>query len=254
MGRPYTLHTLRKGLTALEVLARAEGPLTLTELTHRLQESPTVVFRLLRTLLEQGYVEQDPTSKRYHLGLQAWEIGHRAVRGHRLLDVARPVLGWLAQVTGETSLLAVLRGTDVLYLDVLPGSSPLRVCLEPGGRAPAYASASGKAMLAHRPDVVPRVLATRMKRITRHTLTRPSQLRARLAEIRRTGLSLSRGERREEIASVAAPVFDARGDCVAAVSLAGPATRFRDETLEELKRHVRKASAEISGKFGGQES
>lgn len=179
-------------------------------------------------------MQQDDASKRYRLGLRTWEIGCRAVRRSGLVDAAQPVLKWLAQVSGETSILAVLGDTDVLYLDVVAGSSLLRVCVEPGARAPAYATASGKAMLAHRPELVPRVLQAGLRRITSLTVTRPAQLR----------------DRREDIASLAAPIFDARGECAAAVSLAGPATRFTEETLEELARHVRKAAEEISARFG----
>lgn len=251
MGRSYTLHTLRKGLAVLEVLAAAKGELSLTELAHGLAESRTGVFRLLRTLQEQGYVEQDPRSKRYRLGLRIWEIGRRAIRRSGLVEVAQPTVRWLAEVTGDTAMLAVLRDTEVLYLDVAVGASPLRVCVETGSRAPAYASASGKAMLAHHPELLPAVVRRGMKRITRSTLTRQVQLRRRLAEIRRTGLSVARGERRAEITSMAAPVFDGQGHCVAAVSLAGPATRYKDEMLEELKRHVRKAAGEISAQLGG---
>ena len=74
-------------------------------------------------------------------------------------------------------------------------------------------------------------------------------MRRRLAEIRRSGLSINRGERRDDITAVAAPIFDARGDCVAAISISGPRTRF-DDTLEEFAKHVRKASDEISLKLG----
>jgi len=149
MTPSYTLHTLQKGLADLEALAAAEGDLTLTELAHRLKESRSGVFRLLRTLQERGYVQQDAESMRYRLGLRAWEVGCKAVRQTGLLEAAQPVLKWLAHVTGETSILAVLRDTDVLYLDVVHTPSPLRVCLEPGSWAPVYATASGNAMLAH---------------------------------------------------------------------------------------------------------
>jgi len=250
MGRSYTLHTLSKGLAVLESLAAAGGDLSLTELTRRAGESRTGVFRLLKTLQERGYVEQDGPSKRYRLGLRAWELGCRAVRGTGLVDAAQPVLRWLSQVTGETAILAVLRGTDVLYLDVVWGSSPLRVCTEPGTRGPAYASASGRAMLAHRPDVLPAVLDAGLPRITRHTACTPPALRRRLAEVGRAGVSISRGERREDITSAAAPVFDRHGRCVAAVSVAGPATRVRDDKLDDVTRRVRKAAEEISAKLG----
>jgi DNA-binding IclR family transcriptional regulator len=250
MGRSYTLHTLSKGLGLLETLA-AESDLSLTELAERLAESRTGVFRLLRTLQERGYVEQHGASKRYRLGLHAWEIGCRAVRRTGVVEAGQPILRWLSHVTGETAILAALRELDVLYLDVVWGPGPLRVCTEPGTRAPAYASASGRAMLAHRPDVLPRVLDAALPRITPQTVSTPAQLRRRLAEVRRTGAAVSRGERREDITSAAAPVFDRHGQCVAAVSVAGPATRMRDEKLDEVTRRVRKAAQELSAKLGG---
>jgi DNA-binding IclR family transcriptional regulator len=249
----YTLRTLRKGLALLEVLAESGEDLALTELADRLDESATVVFRILKTLEAGDYVRQDPETRRYRVSLRLWELGARALSGagHRLIDVAHPVLKWLTAVTGETSALAVLRETDSLYLDLVDGSEPLRVYAEPGQRAPIYATASGKAMLAHaEPELVRRVVRTGMKRLTPSTITGESELRRRLAEIRRTGLAINRGERRADIAAVAAPIFNARRECVAAVSISGPVPRFQGENLEALKRHVRKASEEISAKLG----
>jgi DNA-binding IclR family transcriptional regulator len=246
----YTLHTLRKGLAVLEVLAAADEDMSLTELARRLGESSTVVFRLLRTLHEQGFVEQGRVTKRYRVGLKAWEIGSRAARRNGLLELGHPFVKWLAHATGETAMLAVMRGLHVLYLDVAVGSSLLRVCIEPGARAPAYAAASGRAMLAHHPALVSRVVRTRLRAITPRTVTRPAELRRRLAAIRESGISINRGERRQDVTSLAAPVFDAEGQCVAALSVAGPATRFQDTTLEEVERHVRKAAEELSAQLG----
>ncbi len=249
----YTLRTLRKGLALLEVLAEAGEDLTLTEIAGRVHESATVVFRVLKTLVEADYVLQDPGTKRYRVGLRLWELGSRALNraGLRLIDVARPVLKWLTTVTGETSALAILRDTDSLYLDLVDGSEPLRVYAEPGSRVPVYATASGKAMLAYaEPELVDRVVRAGMKRLTPLTVTRESELRRRLAEIRRTGLAINHGERRSDIAAVAAPLFNARGECVAAISISGPVARFQGDNLEVLKRHVRKASEEISTKLG----
>jgi IclR family KDG regulon transcriptional repressor len=251
--RQYTLRTLRKGLALLEALAEAPDDLTLTALARRFRESPTVVFRILRTLVAGDYVWQDAETKRYRIGLRLWELGTRAHNrmGFRLVEVARPVLKWLTAVTGETSALAVLRDTDSLYLDMVDGSEPLRVYAEPGSRAPAYATASGKAVLAFRePELIARVVRAGMRRLTSRTVTRASELRRRLAEIRRTGLAINLGERRADIAAVAAPVFDARGQCVAAISISGPVARFQGDNLEALKRRVRKAGEEISTKLG----
>jgi DNA-binding IclR family transcriptional regulator len=134
---------------------------------------------------------------------------------------------------------------------MVDGSEPLRVYAEPGSRVPVYATASGKAMLAYQgPALVERVVAAGMRRLTPLTITGRRQLLRRLAEIRRTGLAINHGERRPDIAAVAAPIFNARGECVAAISISGPVRRFQGDNLDTLKRHVRKAGEEISAKLG----
>jgi DNA-binding IclR family transcriptional regulator len=89
-----------------------------------------------------------------------------------------------------------------------------------------------------------------MKQLTPRAIALPAHLRARLDEILRTGFSLNRGERRSDVAAIAAPVFGARGECVAAVSVTGPATRFKDDNLEALKRRVHQAAEDVSGRLG----
>src|SRR5262245_59302412 len=198
MRRPaYTLKTLRKGLEVLESLADEREALSLTALADRLREAQPVVFRVLRTLEERGYVEQDAASKRWRLGFRTWEIGCQAVNRTGLVDAARPLLKSLNELTEETSYLAVVRGTDTVYLDTMVGLEPLRVYAEPGFRVPLYLTASGKAILAFQSGhLLDRVLDAGMKKQTPLTITKQGALLARLDEIRRTGVSINRGERR----------------------------------------------------------
>jgi DNA-binding IclR family transcriptional regulator len=247
----YTLKTLGKGLDVLELMADDRESLTLTVLANRLREAQPVIFRILHTLEERGYVEQDAASKRWRLGFRAWEIGCRAVNRTGVVEASRPVLKWLTAFTEETSYLAVVRGTDIVYLDVVEGLEPLRVYAEPGFRVPLYLTASGKAVLAFRDGALfDEVVKAGMKRQTPTTITNRSALRTRLDEIRRTGLSVNRGERRSDISAVAAPVFDRSGECVAAVGISGPSQRFTGERLERVSETVRKAAQEASAKLG----
>lgn len=247
----YTLQTLRKGLELLEALEQSPRDLTLTELTRRLQESPTIVFRLLRTLEQGGYVQRDPQSKRYSLGLRVWELGRKAVSRLGLTELARPAVKQLADLTGETAYVSVVRGTDIIYVDVVEGAEPLRVYAEPGMRVPLYPTASGKAILAFRgTDLFEQVAAAGMRRLTPATITSPGQLRERLEEIRRTGVSINREERRANISAVAAPVFDAAGECLAAVGVSGPSMRFAGERLQQTVERVREAAAGVSARLG----
>lgn len=94
------------------------------------------------------------------------------------------------------------------------------------------------------------LLSFRLSFTPRTHITRGADLRRQLEEIRRTGLAINRGERRPDIAAVAAPIFDAGGECIAAVSISGPGTRFTDDNVDDFTRHVRKAAEEISMKRG----
>lgn len=247
----YTLKTLLKGLDVLEALAEGRDPLTLTVLAERLREAQPVVFRILRTLESRGYVEQDGASKRWRLGFRAWEIGCRAINRIGIVEAARAALKWLTEFTEETSYLAVVRGIDTVYLDVVEGLEPLRVYAEPGFRVPLYLTASGKAILAFRePALLDAVVRAGMRKVTPTTITKVGALRARLAEIRRTGLSINRGERRSDISAVAAPVFDRSGDCVAAIGVSGPSQRVTGDRLERIAETVRKAAQEATAKLG----
>src|SRR3989475_4135180 len=247
----YTLKTLRKGLEVLETLADDRDALTLMALAERLQESPPVVFRILRTLEERGCVEQDAGSKRWQPGFRAWEIGCRVVNRTGLVEAARPLLKALTEFTEETSYLAVVRGTDTVYLDTVVGLEPLRVYAEPGFRVPLYLTASGKAILAFQSGhLLDRVLDAGMKKQTPLTITKQGALRARLDEIRRTGVSINRGERRTDVSAVAVPLFDRAGDCVAAMGVSGPSQRFTGDRLGRLIESVRKAAHEASARLG----
>ena len=168
------------------------------------------------------------------------------------MEAARPLLKTLTEFTEETSYLAVVRGTDMVYLDTVVGLEPLRVYAEPGFRVPLYLTASGKAILAFQGGggLLDRVLRATMKKQTPLTITRPGALRARLDEIRRTGVSINRGERRTDVSAVAAPLFDRAGDCVAAMGVSGPSQRFTGDRLERLIESVRKAAHEASARLG----
>ena len=251
----YTLRTLRKGLAVLEALADGETTPSLTELSARLEESPTVVFRILKTLEQHGYVEQDPESKRYSLGLRIWEIGSRALSRIGLIEAVRPTLERLTQQTGETSSVAVPRGRELVYVAVVEGLDPLHVYLEPGSRAPLYLTASGKAILAFgSPDLFDAVVAAGLRRRTPATITTASRLRARLEEIRRTRVSVAHGENQLHLSAVAAPILHAAGGCIGAVAVSGLSLHFADDRLPRISEAVTRAASEIVTKISGADS
>lgn len=247
----YTLGTLRKGLEVLAIFEEESGPLSFTEVSKRLGESSSVVFRIIKTLEEYAYLSRDPISRRYSLGFRIWEIGCKAISRMGLVETSMPILRTLTDDTGQTSFISTIRGTETVYLHVVDGVEPLRVYVEPGFRVPLYLTASGKAMAAFRgSELVTDVINRGMKRLSAATITNASQLHARLNEIRLARLSINRGERRPEIWAIAAPIFNGTNECVASVGVTGPSSRFQNEFFDKFSKSVRKASEEISIRLG----
>jgi IclR family acetate operon transcriptional repressor len=168
----------------------------------------------------------------------------------RLREVARPVLGQLAYATNETAHLAVLDGLDVVALDHVVGPRPVVARHPIGSRLPAHATAVGLAILAHVPEAVDAILEGGLEPWTTATIIEPRSLSRTLDAVRRRGYAVNIRGWHPETAGVAAAVFAAGGECVAAVGVSGPATRIgRGPQLAELARAALEASREISGRL-----
>ncbi len=242
---------------ALDVLEafQAGGLLGVSDLARRLHLPKTVIHRLLSTFEDRRYIRQDATSRKYALTLKLWQVGASAMRRVDLPALAREVLGRLVSETGETSYVSILDGLDVVWVAKVEGHEPLRVYVEVGGRVPAYCTASGKALLAYATDEVQAELAaTSLSKLTRRTITGARELARELRTIRATEVSFNRGERRDDIGAVAAPVFDGAGRAIAALGISGPLTRLPKARLPELAAIVGRAARDLSGRLGHEEA
>ncbi|MET8002109.1 IclR family transcriptional regulator [Nonomuraea glycinis] len=193
--------------------------LTLSELARHSHLPVSTAHRLASELVAWGALERD-VSGCYRIGLRLWEIGSLAPRGQGLRECALPFLEDLSQVTRENVQLAVREGPEVVFVERIAGSKAVPVLTRVGGRFALTATGVGLVLLAHAPaDVLEEVLARPIKRYTDRTLTTPHQLRATLADTRARGYAISDRQVTMDALSVAAPIQDAEGDVVAAVSL-----------------------------------
>jgi DNA-binding IclR family transcriptional regulator len=208
----------------LAVLAAfsAERPeLTLTEISRRAGLPLTTAHRIVGELAGWGALER--VEGRYRIGLRLWEVGALAPRGLGLRETAMPYLEDLFEVTRQNVQLAVLDGTDAVYVERISGRGAVNVITRVGGRLPLHATGVGLVLLAHAsPDLQERVLAGPLRRYTAKTVCHPGELRRLLAEVRRTGVAVTDGMIELIALSVAAPVRDGRGDVVAALSVVVP--------------------------------
>jgi IclR family acetate operon transcriptional repressor len=247
------LSTLDKGLRVLETLGRdgADRGLTLTELGRLLGMHRTTLFRFLATLRARGYVERDPGTDRYRLGLGVLSLASALLDGLDVRRLARPVLVALSDATRELVHLAVFDQGDVVTIERIEGKEPLSLQTEIGARRPAYCTASGKAILAClTAEDVERILAAGMPAVTPRTITSAAAMAAELTEVRARGFAVDDEERILGVRCVAAPVFDHEQRVVGAVSIAAPVVRMPWERVRQLGEEVRIAADAISRRLG----
>ncbi len=200
---------------------RGHTALGLSELARRSGLPKATVHRLAGQLVEHGFLERNRES--YRLGVRLFELGQQVPRSRVLRDAALPFLEDLFVASRETVHLATIVDDHVMYIDKLVGHSSRRTRSEVAGRLPVHCTATGKAMLAHRPTAeIDAYLRRPLERVTRHTIVVPDVLRSELATIRCTGWAVEREETMVGFVSVAAPVFDRNDQPLAALSVTGP--------------------------------
>lgn len=239
---------------ALDVLLcfTAEHPnLTLTQISERIGIHKSTVHRLLGTLESKRFVERDEATGSYHLGLGLVEMAYLVLHENNLQRMSRPYLVRLADEYRETVDLAVLDGTEVTYIQVIEGHERVKIAAAPGGRLPAFCTASGKAFLANLPpEQVREVLANSTPRRAPNTITTPDALYAELRVTRERGFAISEQEYEENINAVSAPILNAEGHPVAAIAIAGPSFRLTRERMLALGPAVRAAADAIARDLG----
>jgi DNA-binding IclR family transcriptional regulator len=235
-----------RALALLTAFSFRDPVLGVSELGRRVQLPKSTVHRLLGILVTEGFVERTPDD-RYRLSLKLYEIGQEVVSTRLLRQVGHVPLERLHTESGEAAHLAVLSGADVVYLDRLESPQMMGLFTKVGRRHAAHATSSGKVLLAFGSQAeVDEVVAAGLPRLGPRTITTRTRLNQALAEIRKVGHAISTDESAPGVVSIAAPIFDSVGACVAAVSVAGPLIRMPPERHDKLARLVVRTAAEIS--------
>jgi DNA-binding IclR family transcriptional regulator len=243
LGVAEAVRSLERAFELLEHLADAGGEMALSELTEVSGLPMPTIYRLMRTLVNRGYVRQEP-SKRYALGPRLIRLGDGA---SRLLGTwARPVLAELVDEVGETANMAVLEGDEVVYVAQVPSRRSMRMFTEVGRRVQPHCTGVGKALLAQLPTEVARAIVDRtgMEAHTPRTFTDPEALLAELVKIRKQGYALDDEEQELGVRCVAVPLTGA--PTPAALSVSGPSGRMTPEIVQQVVPLMRKAADRFS--------
>jgi len=249
----YTIHIVVDALDILERFRGDGGEQGASEIAHALGISKNSTVRLLATLEKRGYVEKNPLTERFQLGLKALELRQSYLRQGGLLNRARPMLETMMAETGETVYLVLLKKAHIVYAAAVESKQAVRVVSRLGTRLPAYCTASGKAHLAFLPEehidkLYPNAA---LQSFTPQTLATKSELKAELQAIAARGYSVDNEEFDREVRCVAVPVFDHTGGVAAAISISGPSFRLSESRItNELVPLLVPICAELSRQLG----
>lgn len=216
------LKSLAKVARVLGVFSRTARALSLAEICQRTGYPRSTTHRLLSSMREAGFLDQDRNRDRYRLGLKLYELGNTVLANMDLHREARPYVEALGRLTGQVVHLAVFDGRHAVVI----GKSESQMDATTGAfleSAPAHCTSVGKAILAFQPDaVLDTFLAAGLARFTDTTITDPALLRQELAVTRNRGYSIDQAEHQPGLNCVGAPIRDLSGRVFAAVSVSGP--------------------------------
>lgn len=242
--------TFQKGLILLEAMAHNEKSSGVTELANQLSLGKSNVHRLLQGLVQQGFARKEPDTGRYELTMKLWALGAKVFQRLDLRREALPFMQLLANETQETVHLSILEGTEALYIEKIDSPQPVRAYTTVGGRAPASCVATGKVLLAWASEDTIAQAAEKLHRYTPHSIVSADELHRQLQRIRTIGYAVNRGEWREQVVGVAAPLHDAIGGVIGALGISGPAERLNDRSISDNIPRLMELAECISARLG----
>lgn len=244
--------SVSRALDIIAFVGEKKGGLGVTEIANRMDINKSSVYRILSTLVQYGYIEQEEETSRYKLGYKFLEVSSRLLESIDIRKEAFPYLQQLENETNEVIHLVVYDQGEVVYIEKLDGGETLRMHSKVGKRAPMHCTSVGKAILAHLPDeVVLDVLSRKgMPAHTSYTITNQEQFLKELQFVRERGYALDNEENEYGITCMAVPLFDHTGKVISAMSISGPSMRMTEERLQLLSTCLICIGKKLSARLG----
>jgi DNA-binding IclR family transcriptional regulator len=248
MSISTAVQTVDRLVKIIESFSSSRRSWTLTDLSEHLDLPKSTLHRFLCSLEAHGILRQDEASKQWHLGYRLLVWGSLAQKSTALQDVARPIMRDLTAETGETTLLTVYQTQEVICVEKVESSHPVRLALEVGVRRPPNAGASSKALMAFLPEEeIDKIVRSQgLPKLCVNTITDRDELNAELKRIREQGYAQSLEETDLGAWGVATPIRGWEGEVIAAIGLAGPILRFGDELVQKYAAQCEEAAKRIS--------
>jgi IclR family KDG regulon transcriptional repressor len=247
-----TVQVVSRALDLIEQLSQSPKPMGLTELSKSVELSKSTVSRLLATLQSRGYVEKVEPNGKYTLGPKLISLVSCHIGSLELQTEARPYLSLLASDLNLTTHLGILDGNEVIYIEKLDRFPTKQLYSQIGYRVPAYCSSLGKCLLArYSGEELERIMGgTRFQTYTARTIPTLEALKEQLRRIRDQGWAMDDQEYTVGHMCVGAPIYDYRGEIIAAVSASGTSAVLTPEYLPVVIEEVKQTARQISKCMG----
>ena len=242
-------------LRILRLLAGRKTPTPAAMIATLLELPRSSVYQLLNVMLEHGFISHYPEDKSYGLGVSAFELSSAYTRQEPLARLGAPLIAQLVDKVGESAHLAVLHGSDVLYIVEERAKGRPSLVTDVGVRLPSHLTASGRAILAALPRSQVRALypsaASFSERVAESSISSYAQLRRELEQSTQRGYAVERGDVTPDFHSLAVEIRDSNDWPVAAVAVTFLADRVPEEQWEALLVQIRATAAAITSRVQG---
>ncbi len=246
------VNSLARGLDVIRAFTRQKPTMTLTDVSKASGLSRATARRFLLTLVREGYAATD--GKYFSLRPKVLELGFSALSSMSLAEIAQPVLNDLEKKFRESCFVAVLDGTEVLYISRVSGTHRVHVNVSVGSRAPAFAVSTGRVLLASLSEIQLQqyLKRVRLKKLTPNTVNSKTKLKKLILDAGQQGWSLVDQELDIGLRSLSVPIRNRAGATVAALNICCPTSRIsiarmRSQLLNELTVASHKITAALPG-------
>ncbi|MCE0777559.1 IclR family transcriptional regulator [Pseudomonas sp. NMI542_15] len=244
------VRSVQLAFDVLERVAAAHGDIGVSELAAQLGVTKASVFRHLQTLVERGYLSQDPNTSRYRLGVQSYVLGQMAAGGCDLVDAASDGMRDLQRDTGLSTVLATLQGKRLIVVNTQIGRAPLEIGVRSGTELAMHCHASGKIALAFSSRLGVEQLDEHLPSLTPHTVTNLRALSKAVEQTRREGWAAAIEEETLGISALAAPILGNSGDLVAVICLVASVQHINHVPNTQHIEALKRAALRISWNLG----
>lgn len=251
MKDKYSIQSVVRAIDVLELFNVIDKEVSIAELAECTGTNKNYIFRLLLTLQSRQFVDVNPATGKYKLGLKIFELGQKALKQQKLINHTRPVLEYLKKQCHETTAYSIFKSDFTYYVDGVESDLTVRVVNRMGSRFPLHCTAVGKAQIAHlgEKELQLWIDTSKLNKFSTNTIIDPDELKGELERILSQGYAIEDQEFETGVGGIAAPVINRNNKIIGAIGISAPVYRLSPERLEnELVPLIKWAGKELSSK------